>query len=46
MIVLGVRDAAVEAHLRANPDPTRTLVDLVGIKDVSDSMGQYHGICW
>jgi GDP-mannose 6-dehydrogenase len=46
VIVLGVRDAAAESHLRKYPDPTRTLVDLVGIQDVSDSMGQYHGICW
>lgn len=46
VIVLGIRDAAVEAYLQANPNPTRVIVDLVGIRNVSPSMGQYHGICW
>jgi GDP-mannose 6-dehydrogenase len=46
VVVLGVRDATVESYLRSHPDPTRTLIDLVGVKDVSSAMGQYHGICW
>ena len=46
VIVLGVRDAAVESYLRAHPDETRTVVDLVGVNDLSGEIGAYHGICW
>jgi GDP-mannose 6-dehydrogenase len=46
VIVLGVRDSMVESRLRVRPDRSRTLVDLVGVPDVDEAMGQYHGICW
>ncbi len=46
VIVVGARDAAAESCLRAHPDASRTLVDLVGMTGVSETMGQYHGICW
>jgi GDP-mannose 6-dehydrogenase len=46
VIVLGVRDAKAESILRSLPGSSRTIVDLVGVENVSSYAGAYHGICW
>jgi hypothetical protein len=43
VFVFGVRDATVESALRAAPDHTRVIIDLVGIPDPSAIPGEYHG---
>jgi GDP-mannose 6-dehydrogenase len=46
VVVLGVRDAAVEAWLRTHPDSSRIVVDLVGVDRSTAESSEYHGICW
>ena len=46
VIVLGARDADVEASLRATPSEARVVVDLVGVSNPDELGGEYHGMCW
>jgi GDP-mannose 6-dehydrogenase len=46
VVVLGARNPAAEAALRAVRDDSRIIVDLVGVPDRAEMSGQYHGVCW
>ena len=46
VIVLGARDADVEASLRATPSEARVVVDLVGVSNPDELGGECHGVCW